>query len=76
MASSVSDLPVGLHPVKTGRLDAGADYTAELEVYSLNGSGAAVGLTDKEIKRLRVTVHWADDHGPHQCQAELCQAPR
>jgi len=69
-ARSVSLLPLGRQPAISGRLPGGTDYTAIVELLSEGGAGIAAGLTDNDIKRIRVSVAWMDTTGLHTKQAE------
>jgi hypothetical protein len=78
LSTSVEDLVNGpLPPVLTAFAD-GTSYRAILEVYGVAGSGDTIGLTDSDLRRLRVTVHWRDAGGPHHTSAEtyLARLPR
>ncbi len=75
---SVSLLPLGtLTPIQ-GQLSDGTPYTADLETYSLAGTPMAAGLTDDDLKGMRVELTWVDDGGSHQarCEGLLVRIPR
>lgn len=77
-ARSVSLLPIGPMPRVTGTLSDNTPYAAELEVYGLNGRDSASGLTDDDIKGLRVRVTWTDVEGQHEarCESLLARLPQ
>jgi len=78
MAQSVYDLALGAQAPLSGYLQDQTPYRAVVEVYSLGGSGPATGLSDQEVKRVRVAVSWQDRIGPHSAQAEsvLARIPK
>lgn len=77
-AGAVSLLPLGTLPAVTGRFTDQTPYTATTEVYSLGGAGFASGLTDNDLKGVRVTVTWRDVTGTRQarCEGLLARLPR
>jgi hypothetical protein len=71
LARSVYDMPVGVLASIAGQLQDQTAYQADVESYSLVGAGPAyVGLTDQDIKRVRVSVRWRDLTGVRLTQAE------
>lgn len=74
MARSVYDMPLGSLASFTGQLQDQTAYQADVETYSLGGSGPAVGLDDREIKRIRATVRWLESSGPRVAVAETVLA--
>lgn len=77
-AVSPSLLPLGPLPDISGQLSDGTPYLIELETYSLGGSGIATGLSDDDLRGLRVRLSWGDNSGSHQALAEglLTRIPR
>jgi hypothetical protein len=69
-AKSVTLLDMGLWDPVTGSFSDATPYSAQIEVYSMNGSGPAAGLSDDEIRGMRVTVSWQDSNGSHQARSE------
>lgn len=69
-AKSLTLLPMGEWDPTEGTFSDSIPYTATITVYSLNGTGAAAGLDDTEIRGLRVTVAWKDVNGRHEAQSE------
>ncbi len=63
-------MTVGAQPTVTGELSNGIPYTTDVLLYSGGGVGAMAGLTDDELKGIRVTVKWRDANGNHQEQVE------
>ena len=78
LARSVSLLPVETLPAVAGRLSDDTPYAAALEVYSVAGSAEASGLSDDDIKGLRVRVGWNDSEGSHEarCESLLLRLPK
>lgn len=78
MAQSVYDLALGAQAPLSGYLQDQTPYRAVVEVYSLGSTGPANGLSDQEIKRVRVAVTWQDKIGSHTAQAEsvLARIPK
>lgn len=74
MARSVSDMPLGSLASFGGQMQDRTAYQADVETYSLGGSGPAVGLSDSEIKRIRATVRWRESTGPRTAVAETILA--
>lgn len=77
-AGAVSLLSMGSLPPVNGRFSDETPYTATTEVYGLGGAGFATGLTDNELKGVRVTVTWRDVTGTRQarCESLLARLPR
>ncbi|MBI3925223.1 MAG: hypothetical protein HY319_06755 [Armatimonadetes bacterium] len=77
-SGSVSLLSIGVLPPIEDQFSDGTPYTATVEIYGLGGVGAASGLSDDDIKGLRVTVVWSDVNGSHQarCEGLLARLPR
>lgn len=69
-ARGVDLLSIGLQPQVTGQLSNGVPYTADVLLYSGGGAGIVAGLSDNDIKGIRVTVRWKDINGNHQDQIE------
>lgn len=67
---AVDLMTLGPQPPVTGKFTNGVDYTADVLLYSGGGGGVVAGLTDDDIKGIRVTVHWKDINGNHQDQIE------
>lgn len=67
---ALEHLPLGQAPVERGELSHGAEVRTTVEVTSLDPPLAALGLTDQEIRAVRVTVEWRDSAGEHQERAE------
>ena len=74
MARSVYDMPLGSLASFSGQLQDQTTYQADVETYSLNGTGPAAGLADSEIKRIRASVRWLDSTGPRTALAETILA--
>lgn len=77
-AGSVSLLSIGALPPVDDEFSDGTPYTANLDVYGLGGVGIASGLSDDDIKGLRVTLVWSDINGSHEarCEGLLARLPR
>ncbi len=77
-AGAMSLLSIGSLAPVNGRFTDQTPYTATTEVYSLGGGGFATGLTENDLKGLRVTVTWRDDTGTRQarCESLLARLPR
>lgn len=77
MARSVYDLPLGTVLQFNGRFQDQTPYQADVHSASLSGP-AYSGLTDKDIKRLTVQIHWRDNTGSRLAQAEsiLARVPK
>ncbi len=67
LAKSVYDLPLGPQATISGQLQDKIIYGAVVEGYSLAGPG---GLTDQDLKGIRVTVTWSDSLGAHSAKSE------
>lgn len=70
LARAVSLVPLGAQPAVNGKLQDDTPYQAVVTCYSLNGAGAATGLTDAEIRGVRVTVTWKDLVGARTTSCE------
>lgn len=69
-ARAVDLMTVGAQPAVIGELSNGIPYSVDVILYSASGASVAAGLTDDEIKGIRVTVKWRDANGNHQEQVE------
>lgn len=78
LARSVSLIPLGPQAAVQDKFSDESPYTLSLEAYSLGGTGIAAGLSDDEIKRLKVSVRWVDQAGSHvsRCEGIAVKLPR
>jgi uncharacterized membrane protein len=70
LALSVEKAAIGKLPPIKGEFSDGNPCETVVEYYSLGGTGVAAGLSDSEIKGIRVTVTWIDSIGNHECHTE------
>lgn len=77
LAGSVSDLPLGILPGATGKMQDGTDYKLAAETYAVTDPQAGT-LTDKDLRRIRVAIEWTDNLGSHtrQCEGLLSRIPQ
>jgi hypothetical protein len=68
-ALGLSSLPAG--PVALeGTFSDQTPYRTEVTFYSLPDSGPSTGLTDEDIRGVRVSVTWSDRSGQHVVKSE------
>ena len=72
MTRAVSLVPLTPQIPVDGKFRDDTPYQSLVQGYSLGGAGAATGLSDSEIRGVRVTVSWKDQSGQHQAQCEGC----
>ena len=70
LTKAVDRIPLGAQPAQSGQFQDGSPYSWCLEGYSLAGQGPAAGLTDSDIRGVRIRVIWNDPQGLQSAQAE------
>lgn len=69
-AQGISARNLGHLPLLQGRFSNDLIYQVDRELFTVLGQPATTGLTDQEIKGIRVTVTWRDLSGAQKAQAE------
>lgn len=79
MGLDIKSLPATPRALPMGQLRDGTPYQATLESFSLDtSSGPAQGLTDGDIRGIRVQLTWNDNLGTQRvtCESYLARVPQ
>ncbi|MFN8605968.1 MAG: hypothetical protein U0931_00440 [Vulcanimicrobiota bacterium] len=70
LSRAIDHLTIGAPLVETGRFQDNTAYRCTVEATAVSPTGPTAGLSQQELRAIRVTVSWDDSHGTHQVQAE------